>query len=774
MTDTAINIHSEKDVLTTTLSQLGQYGRAFDMGLDISRDPSRPTEPFSQVAMVFVCVQKIIDAAGQIPLMLSDANDQIIESGPAYDFLFNNPDQPLRRFLTMTLGTVALYRECYWVRVADDGPAARALQVYGPNRVKPVIRRGVVTGYKLHLPGETPIPLFIEDVIPLLGFNPDVPYHGVGPLLSGRLDISSNYQATLFNEASLANGAYLGTLITFPPGPKLSEEEIAMLRSQFDARHAGARNAGRTALLTGGADVKVMTQTMAELQMVDLRKFDAFMICTLFGVPPELVGLNSEAQYAHGPAGQRFVTDTVGPILTFVADHLNDHVLPRYAVKVGHKSVAAKDCRTLSRVPLMRRQWYRTQHVKAQQAGRKLWAWFAVEDHPAIQQMLRDRAEKMLLYVDKGVPLNQVIDAGDLPFEHVPWGDHFFVSAGMMPAQWILDGGMDAVLGGSLPEGDGGVDEPEKNYHHEGHEAHEEKTKQIDRAKANRIWQKYIASWQPIEKEFISALRTYFRRQKADLIAKLEAIMSDRQSSIVHRQSKAEGDILARVVIDLRKENDKLKAIHRTFFVRAATLGAAQIATDLGAAAKETAEQVVRRQAFQRTLVVSAQKIQSVNATTAARVAKTLQDGLTSGDGLTALRKRLETEASFSSPRAQRIARSHTGSAVSAGRHEAAVHLGADLKFWVTSKDEAVRATHRQAEITHKDGIPLTEAFVVGGDFLLYPGDPSASPANVINCRCMELIKAAGGKSFSLDDYDRRPMLDYTTFKQSLNEAHNV
>ena len=43
--------------------------------------------------------------------MLSTKDDEIIESGPVYDFLFNNADQQYRDFIRETLGFYLLFRE---------------------------------------------------------------------------------------------------------------------------------------------------------------------------------------------------------------------------------------------------------------------------------------------------------------------------------------------------------------------------------------------------------------------------------------------------------------------------------------------------------------------------------------------------------------------------------------------------------------------------------------------------------------------------------------
>lgn len=55
-----------------------------------------------------------------------------------------------------------------------------------------------------------------------------------------------------------------------------------------------------------------------------------------------------------------------------------------------------------------------------------------------------------------------------------------------------------------------------------------------------------------------------------------------------------------------------------------------------------------------------------------------------------------------------------------------------EVEVWTTIGDSVVRPAHVAADETRKvDGF-----FTVGGEQLLYPGDPAGSPGNVINCRC--------------------------------------
>jgi hypothetical protein len=63
----------------------------------------------------------------------------------------------------------------------------------------------------------------------------------------------------------------------------------------------------------------------------------------------------------------------------------------------------------------------------------------------------------------------------------------------------------------------------------------------------------------------------------------------------------------------------------------------------------------------------------------------------------------------------------------------AAGHGGGLRKQWLTREDERVRHSHADV---HAQVVDVTGTFVVGGLFMLYPGDPAGGPDQVVNCRC--------------------------------------
>ncbi len=66
---------------------------------------------------------------------------------------------------------------------------------------------------------------------------------------------------------------------------------------------------------------------------------------------------------------------------------------------------------------------------------------------------------------------------------------------------------------------------------------------------------------------------------------------------------------------------------------------------------------------------------------------------------------------------------------------------GTYIKHWETQTDGKERADHLDAD--HQPQ-PLGQPFIVGGEALMFPGDPLGRADNVINCRCGQTIEKVG------------------------------
>lgn len=63
------------------------------------------------------------------------------------------------------------------------------------------------------------------------------------------------------------------------------------------------------------------------------------------------------------------------------------------------------------------------------------------------------------------------------------------------------------------------------------------------------------------------------------------------------------------------------------------------------------------------------------------------------------------------------------------------------LKYWLTAEDARVRPDHEEAAKRYSKAraIPEDEPYIVGGERLMYPLDPAASPKQTIGCRCVSV-----------------------------------
>lgn len=124
--------------------------------------------------------------------------------------------------------------------------------------------------------------------------------------------------------------------------------------------------------------------------------------------------------------------------------------------------------------------------------------------------------------------------------------------------------------------------------------------------------------------------------------------------------------------------------------------------------------------------------------------------GILQGESMDKIAARFQKVSDMNETSAIRNARTMVTSAENAGRldsyHQAEQDGVLLEKYWIATNDNETREDHRQAGIDFgkENSIPPDEAFLVGGEELMYPGDPAGSGHNVYNCRCSMASKVVG------------------------------
>jgi len=757
----AIRFQAEQSIELAQKSYgLSQLAQMFAMGFDSADNKdSKPTRPYSQVELVYACVNKLIAGVQGMPAVISTLDDKIVESGPVWELLFKNPAMSWTKFVTETIGHYALSCDVFWVFTETQGRRPKEIMVVSGTQMHPVTHNrrpnGVLTGWEFRGRNAERAFFSLDECYQWKNFNPYDRFHGIGPATASKYSIDYSFAAALYNASALANGAEPGIILTAPG--KLDSEQVNMLGSQFDARHGGASKTKRTAVLTGGMTASTVALKMTDMQVAKIMGISDNKICASFGVPPSLVGLITEAQYSHGPAMRDFIFNTIIPLTKLFAGEATAAIISRFLS--ADSSKIAKDAEDSNfyrgtNTRLAKKTSFITARQKATMNSNNIFLWFDCDQHPVVQEAKQESTEKILKFTQAGVPLNDLIETHNLPYEQVPWGDDHLVPMGLVPARLLVDASLEDITGPSYTPDNGSEEEESKSVANI--------ITKDDAADRLRLWNNWKMSWSAIEGQYNASMRRFFLRQERELLAKLKLAMNESKDI-----TKADPEqLIARIVFDLRIENGKIKVINQTFFDKASELGIRQALTEVagltGDELNSRTEQIKRLPIVKGKLVKSNIRLAKVNETTQLLVAKQLRTGLEAGEGLNELTARVKKTLGSNRARALKIARTQTAGAVGTGRHEGLRAAGTNLKSWVTAGDEHVRNAHVTAGSSYTEGIPVDQPFDVGGEMLMYPADPAGSAANIINCRCVEIAIAGLGKQNTIEQFSNYKFYSYS------------
>jgi hypothetical protein len=128
-----------------------------------------------------------------------------------------------------------------------------------------------------------------------------------------------------------------------------------------------------------------------------------------------------------------------------------------------------------------------------------------------------------------------------------------------------------------------------------------------------------------------------------------------------------------------------------------------------------------------------------MNKTTLEKISAQIQLGIEEDWTVGELAKNLREKLLELTPaKAQLIARTEAAKVENWGQVEGYKQTEfIELKGWLCSFVPDSRQAHMDASRQYADNpIPLEDSFVVDGEDMQYPGDPSGSPGNVCNCLC--------------------------------------
>lgn len=176
---------------------------------------------------------------------------------------------------------------------------------------------------------------FQSAILHLKSFSPNDDWFGLSPLEAAMLSLQQNNDGGRWNLALLQNaaspsGVFKVVANEANPSGALEDEKFNRLRETIQESYQGSRNSGRPFLLEGGLEWQSIAYTPMEMSFLEAKKTTGVDIATVFGVPPEMVGLGQKTFNNYKEARLSFYEDTVLPLMDFFIGEMNHSIAPRY------------------------------------------------------------------------------------------------------------------------------------------------------------------------------------------------------------------------------------------------------------------------------------------------------------------------------------------------------------------------------------------------------------------------------------------------------------
>jgi len=150
--------------------------------------------------------------------------------------------------------------------------------------------------------------------------------------------------------------------------------------------------------------------------------------------------------------------------------------------------------------------------------------------------------------------------------------------------------------------------------------------------------------------------------------------------------------------------------------------------------ASVTSTEVIDRIMSEWIMAYGGDKITQITDTTRSDIKNIIEAGILAGDTELEIAEKIRAIApTKSASRSQTIARTETHSSANAAAQASAKAVGLPMKRRWQPAGSRTRGSHSKAK---GQIVGMDEKFRIGSDKLRYPGDPSGSAEETINCRC--------------------------------------
>lgn len=176
----------------------------------------------------------------------------------------------------------------YLIKVKDSSGNVKQLLPVDPELVSPKYKDGILTFHIRNRPnGKVVAKVGRDTILYVAGILVDHPVIGTSVVSAFRHELGTQLSRQEFEGRYLANDGFPGVVLRHEGN--VNKEQRNELRDSFEARHAGAGNAGRPAVLWGGWNIERLSMTMTDAQFIESQRFSVQEVGRMLGIPPGLL-----------------------------------------------------------------------------------------------------------------------------------------------------------------------------------------------------------------------------------------------------------------------------------------------------------------------------------------------------------------------------------------------------------------------------------------------------------------------------------------------------
>jgi HK97 family phage portal protein len=663
---------------------------------------------------VYAAIRQIAMACAGIPWVLYNdktskkSKREEIESHPLLD-LWNNPNpmQSRSKFIENTVGYLMLDGNMYIDKVsASPNKPPQELWTLRPDRMSIVPNKtsDKLVSHYIYTIGSKKQNIQSEDVLHVYMFNPLDDWYGMPPLRAAAMSLDQNNESKKWNVALLQNGAK-------PPGGfktqhNLTDEQFNRLENKIDDMRISGGKSQRPIILEGGLEWQDMGLTPTDMNWLEGQKLSAREIAIAYGVPPELIGDNSNKTYSnYKEARQAFYTETILPLMDWLRDEVNNWLVPLFGDNLYLD--------------------YDKDEIEALQEDREA-VWSRVKD---ANFLTIDEKRTAIGYEELGEQKG---------------GNIILVTGSQVDLINLLPKPDDEAIDVEDDNDDETeVEDGEENGEEEGMQEAEE-TEEVIKSFTQKSFnmkseEQKIAYFKAVNNQrdiWINSVskmvQKQFKKEQLSLKKNLQQAKTykDVEKIIVKNVDKNKSDwekLIKAIYISVgevfgKQTFNNIKNIHGPFGLKEGTFD------------------IWKTVVIEWLATNSSNKVVNILNTTKEKLRNILSIGVDNGESIPDIAKRIDQLylKQIIPNRSTVIARTEVISASNLGSRAGALQTGLPLeKEWISKIDKRTRDPHRASD---GQQVAMDKPFKVMGQKLMFPGDTSmgASASNVIQCRCTE------------------------------------